>query len=51
MRRLRAANRATTLNDAEAANVANFCPPEVAADMTATFRQVWLEMRLESPGT
>ena len=43
VRRLRAANRAITLDDVESANVASFCPPEMAADMNATFRKVWLE--------
>ena len=50
MRRLRSANRAITLDDVEAANIASFCPPEMAADMNAIFRKVWLETPLEIPG-
>ena len=48
--RLRAANRAITLDDVETANVASFFPPEMAADMNAIFRKVWLETPLEIPG-
>lgn len=48
--RLRAANRAITLDDVETANAASFFPPEMAADMNATFRKVWLEAPLEIPG-
>jgi tetratricopeptide (TPR) repeat protein len=50
VRRLRAANRAITLDDVETANAASFFPPEMAADMNATFRKVWLETPLEVPG-
>jgi TolB-like protein/Flp pilus assembly protein TadD len=49
VRRLRSANRDITLDDVETANVASFCPPEMAADMNATFRKVWLETPLEIP--
>lgn len=50
VRRLRSANRAITLDNVEAANIASFCPPEMAADMNAIFRKVWLETPLEIPG-
>ncbi len=49
--RLRAANLAITLDDVERANTASFCPPEMAADMNATFRKVWLETPMGAPSS
>jgi tetratricopeptide (TPR) repeat protein len=50
VRRLRSTNRGITLDDVETANMASFIPPEMATDMNATFRKVWLETPLEIPG-
>jgi Flp pilus assembly protein TadD len=49
VRRLRAVDRSTTLEQIEAANTLGFISPETSADMNATFRKVWLETPLESP--
>ncbi|HEV7632586.1 MAG TPA: TIR domain-containing protein [Steroidobacteraceae bacterium] len=43
IRRLRAVDPSATLEDIEAANTASFMAPEMAADMNATLRELWLD--------
>jgi tetratricopeptide (TPR) repeat protein len=51
VRRLQAVDSTIPLEDIEMANTVSFLPPEVAADMNATFRKVWLQMSMATPGS